>query len=315
MNARHILPGVVLLLSSIASQAQPTRVHPRPLRDILVECGCLINGMPEALLSRPVIDHRTLVDRTGFVVAFWPSETASAFEVLSGNVADGSWRSGSFETSYGDRPEQWPGAIWNVERERTLILVGLRVAIDGIATSILTPELRRITVTYGMVLGTLPTGIVLYEHAQPHFAPTHYVRLAALDLKTRKEKDIYPPKPDDAVRRLAVDRDRKRYAALGFAWCAENNQHCDPERFDNSLYWEGGAEFDATAQAFAFGVDYRQGADFVESVVAACAGAASLERIECHETPLESWRRLFPTEDRRSLLRRAAADPKRVSWR
>ena len=305
---RRLILGV--MLSAVVS-AQATNTETRSLRDILTECRCLIPSMPPALLAISVRDYQRHVDADGFVIAFWQSETASRFDVIVGNRLRGSWKHAEYATAepVGD-PRSWRGPIWSVQRTGPFVLVGLRVAIDGIATSILTPDLDRVGVTYGVVLGVLPGGVVVYQHAQPHFAPTHYARVASLDTHTGQERDIYPPKPYDAVRRAAIRRERERYAKLGEGWCRENNQHCDAELFDSDL---ASTEIvvNSRRRAFAFGVEYGSGVE----VIAACTGLNKLDDVVCHETALSAWEQAFPSENRASLLRRAAMNPLRIPWR
>ena len=48
-------------------------------------------------------------------------------------------------------------------------------------------------------------------------------------------------------------------------------------------------------------------------VVVVCTGIASFGSVECHETAVQEWQRLFPGDDPYDLLERAAAEPQRVS--
>src|SRR6266511_4377200 len=54
---------------------------------------------------------------------------------------------------------------------------------------------------YGWELATLPDESVVYHHSQVHFAPTHFLEISVFNPQTSKEKQIYPPTPNQPVRR------------------------------------------------------------------------------------------------------------------
>jgi hypothetical protein len=299
---------VVLMIASASSAQEDGRT----VAELLADCGCIVPGMPASMLEKRVATAQQLTDEQGFVIAFFasPAENAKAFEVIAGNAQLAQWKHASFSVEHrvGD-PRFWDGQLWSISRAGPFTLVGLRVAIAGIATSILTSDLVRVGITYGLVKSVFPSGLVMFQRAQPHFAPTHYVELAVLDTTTGVERDIYPVKPFDRVRRDMIRQERERYAALGKQWCMEMNHHCNPERFDSDLAPPPNVVTNEQTHSAAFRVEYGQG------VVVVCTGIDRLAAISCHESPFEAWRRAFPKLPDDELIRRAAANPHRVSWR
>jgi hypothetical protein len=268
--------------------------------------------MPKDLLETSVATYERLVDDQGFVLAFWPdSKQPSALGVVAGNVKTGRWARAELPVDAGSSDFRLrPGPIWSIWRRGRFTLVGVRVAIDGIATYVLNEDLRRVAVMYGVVQAILPHELIVYQPAQPHFAPTHYVRLVALDPATSREREIYPTRPYDRVRLDEIARARARLAALGGdPWCMKQNHHCDPELFDSSMEWRGPIAINETTKTIAFPVRYADG------VMVTCGGIDRLESIACHETPIALWRRAFPRESDTRLLEHAAADPQRVRYR
>jgi hypothetical protein len=305
-SAALVVVGVLIAVRP--SYAQDDRLL---LGDILAGCGCLVPGMPASLLDKPVADYKQLLDEQGFVIAFRmsPANDADVVDVVAGNAAAGRWKHVQLPVEReSTEPRQLAGAVWSVRRAPPYTLVGLRVAIDGIATSILSADLTRVGATYGVVHGVLPNGLVLYEPAQRHFAPTHYVRLTVLELASGLEREVYPVKPYDRVRRDMIRRERARYTSLGARWCRESGHHCDPELFDSAIPGSERAIVNEMTKAVSLRVVYGDG----DGVIVVCTGLQRLDAIVCHETATREWRRLFPKEDVTQLLRRATADPARV---
>ena len=305
--------GLLLVALGVGLDAQ--RPPARSLRSVLMECGCLVAGVPETLLSTLVEDDAAAYsDEQGCIVAFWEvPEDDSPLHVIAGNVQTGTWTHQTFPAPRGiSDPARGHGPL-SIERWAPMTLISARVAIDGVGTSILNSNLERVGAVYGIIHAILPNGFVLYQHAQPHFGPKHWVQLAVLDTRAGKEREIFPRAPFSRVRRNAIRASADRYKRLGgFDWCRVNNDPCDPERFDTDLSWTAKAVVNAQAHAFALLVTY---SDPEGRVVVTCENMQVLARIECHETPLTAWQRLFPNESEEQILQRAAATPRRVPWR
>jgi hypothetical protein len=283
----------------------------RTVAEVLADCGCLIADMPAALLEKRVAHVQQLIYDQGFVVAFVtsPNDRARGFEVIAGNVQASTWKHAAFPAAPENREWRFQeGQLWRISRTQPFILMELRVTTAGIATSILDRDLTRVGITGGRVTSILPGGLVMFERAQPHFAPTHPLMLAVLDTATALEREIYPAKPYDRVRRETIAQERERYAALGPDWCREKNHHCDPERFDSTLASPPNLAINLRTNSMAFGVEYGAG------VIVVCTGIQRLATISCHESPIEAWRRAFPEVRDAELTRRAAEHPTRVNW-
>lgn len=288
--------------------AQPA---PRPLTETLEECACFPEDLPEELTSSEVsaVWH---ADAEGFVIAFQRSHDSAALEVIVGSTP-AEWTRATFETGEQGRDAcSMIGGVYEIERKAGYLLVGRRVSPDGIATSILTPQLERIGCTYGRVFAFMPGNIVLYQRPSPRFGPTQYIGLAALDLDTGEERDVYPLPPHSPPRQQAIAIAKAEYEARGRQWCAEANHHCDPERFDNFVGWrgyEGTAVFDEAGGAIAIAVTL---SPLLQNpgtpVVVTCSGA-TLPDIRCDEITLAEWQTALQTEEPAQVLSGAAADP------
>jgi hypothetical protein len=299
---------LTLLVSPVrASAGQSASIS---LGAVLEKCGCVVAGMPNELLSTPVLAAEPFQDAAGFVVAYWttPRPETGPWHVIAGNARTGEWRHAQFDASDGDDLALRPGPIWSISRSDGFVFVGLRVAIDGIATSILTPDLRRIGATYGTITAVLPNGLFLHEEPHPHFAPTHWLVMRVLDSKTGADALAYPVRPFDRVRQQEIERERRKYAALGQDWCAAQNHHCDPELFDSDLSAEH-AVVDARSGAVSFAVQYVPDGESHITVVVTCDRTTKIATIRCHETPLAAWVRLMPGLSTQQILERAAAQP------
>ena len=279
---------------SHAQNAQPL------LRDVLSRCGCLVASMPPELLATKVEDSEFINDEQGFVFAYhygpFVYPTPDPLRVIAGNTRTGTWKQVEFvEQPLSSDARDWSGNVWEVRRLGPFIVVGQRVATDAIAESVLTGGLQRLGVTLGIIEALLPGNLVLYEHALPH-GGIHWVNLAAVDLKSRVERDIYPPKPPDRVRREAIDADPDAAIRVDEA--------------DNDLLPEKAA-VDQRRGTVAFGLRYT--ASRVSTVVV-CSGIKAIQSITCHETPLTEWQKLFPKETTQQILGHAASEPGRVPW-
>ncbi len=320
---RALVTVALLAISAEAQAQQPAR----SLESVLVECGCLVPAMPESVLSTMVESDATFMnDDRGFVVAYWPAphdREDAPWHVIAGNVKTGRWQEAQMPVE-NTTPGLMGGRFERIFRQRGVIIVEMRVAIDGRAQSILTPDLKRLAAVYATFLQVLPGGLVLYEHPQPHFRPTHFVTMALLDLASHNEVEVYPAKPYDRVRADEIGRLREFWKSpKGQQTCKDNGfayggYACDfPEDFDSELWSRTPAAVNETTHGIAFGILYAplaapDGAGF--DVIVACEDVRTVDSIKCHETTLAAWQKIFPGATREQILRRAAANPRRVPW-
>jgi hypothetical protein len=133
----------------------------------------------------------------------------------------------------------------------------------------------------------LPDETVVYYRSQIHFAPTHSLEISVFNPVTRIEKQIYPPKPYQAVRKAFVDRVARAYEERGEEWFSRYNHHMNPELFDSAL--EGEITLDPAARSFSFRVRFgdpdnaRDPLAFSERVAVTCGPTDRIDRLQCRE--------------------------------
>jgi hypothetical protein len=151
----------------------------------------------------------------------------------------------------------WPGARPNkidcfgsasVRAVADLLLVGTHLTPSAECTMILRSDLTVVSVFSGWEVAAIGS-VILVERSEIHFAATHPLRLAIVDLATGIERDIFPP-PDDPVRQQFSERLAK---VADKAWCRENNASCDPQAISIEL---GKVATNVQAKAVAFEVTF-----------------------------------------------------------
>jgi len=294
------------------------------LEKILVECRCVLPGMPTALLSRVVTDAGFFTDDDVFFVAYWTTDPAAQFSsnvpmrLLLGDRHTGLWR----EQDIPFRADKDRGGLFeSIDHSNGLFVIKRQVATDGGSAILVSRDLEKLGNVYyelGSEPLVFPSGLVVYQRGQPHFAPTHYVELAAYDARTKSEREVYPAKPFEPVRKQFIAQVRQRWARLGVEWFKRNNHHGDPELFETQRY---GYAVDGSSKAVAFRLQYVDYATYdpvqdlkldeiSQEVVVVCDGLSALAGVRCHETPIESWQALYPGESPEAILKHAVAAPR-----
>jgi hypothetical protein len=115
---------------------------------------------------------------------------------------------------------------------------------------IITKELELHDSLNGNIHGVYSDGIVIYSESQIHFAPTHYALIDIYDPTTQESHRIFPQEPYQPLWQQHMETISRAYQELGEAWCRENNHHCDPERFNNSLVGEVAVSEETDSLAF-----------------------------------------------------------------
>jgi hypothetical protein len=73
---------------------------------------------------------------------------------------------------------------------------------------------------------------MVFEEDQVHFQPVHPLRLRFVDLKNQSAPEIYPPDHDSLREKFAAEL---RKHVPSHAWCADNNNPCDPLNFEEEI--------------------------------------------------------------------------------
>jgi hypothetical protein len=113
------------------------------------------------------------------------------------------------------------------------------------------------------------------------------LELSVFNPTTLKAKQVYPPKPNQPVRRSFIERVNRVYQERGEEWFMRHNHHMDPELFDSRLV--GDVVVNATAKTMAFTVRYgdpNNGNDplpFMELVHVTCGPIDQLALTQCRE--------------------------------
>lgn len=129
-----------------------------------------------------------------------------------------------------------------------MLLVSTHLNPSAECTMILRPDLSLVSAFSGWEVAAIGSVIVV-ERSETHFAATHPLRLATIELATGIEHDLFP-RPDDRVR----SDFRHRLAALAdYRWCREHNAPCDPQQMSTEL---GKVAVNAEAKAVAFEVTF-----------------------------------------------------------
>jgi hypothetical protein len=103
-------------------------------------------------------------------------------------------------------------------------------------TLILTRDLALSDALGGWVVATYPDDTILYHPSQIHFAPTHFTEINVYDPDTRIDKHIFPQKPYQPLWLDHMEKVGRVYEQLAEnGWCMQQNHHCNPEWFWNTL--------------------------------------------------------------------------------
>jgi hypothetical protein len=110
------------------------------------------------------------------------------------------------------------------------LLVSTHLSPSAECTMVLGSDLRLVSTFSGWKVAALGSEIVV-ERSEIHFAPTHPLRLAVLDLATGCERDLFPPVND----RFRKQFQQRLIALRNEDWCREYNASCDPEQMSTNL--------------------------------------------------------------------------------
>jgi hypothetical protein len=129
-----------------------------------------------------------------------------------------------------------------------MLLVSTHLTPSAECTMILRPDLSMVSAFGGWEVAAIGSVIVV-ERSEIHFAATHPLRLATIELATGIEHDLFP-RPDDRMRN---DFRRRLAAVADYGWCREHNASCDPQQMSSDL---GEVAVNVEARAVAFEVTF-----------------------------------------------------------
>lgn len=87
---------------------------------------------------------------------------------------------------------------------------------------------------------------LVFEEDQVHFQAVHPLRLRFVDLKQQSAAEVYPPDGDPLREQFSAEL--KKHLP-SHAWCAENNDPCDPANFEEEMR---ASQADPSGTGFAF---------------------------------------------------------------
>jgi hypothetical protein len=157
--------------------------------------------------------------------------------------AQGSWRAAEVRWPAGSEDACGGRSITEINVVHGYIYLTAHLTPSADCTLVLTEDLEPRDTLYGWPVAHFQDGRVVYEHSQIHFAPTHYAELLIYDPVTRRQKLLYPPKPETQERKIYREQVRVAYerccvehpaASCGPVF-AGRNHHCDPDLFENSV--------------------------------------------------------------------------------
>ncbi len=243
-----------------------------------------VQGLPADLLDTTINGYAFDGDDREAVVAFFDPNGTLHAALLDRSA--GRWQHAT--VTLDDAPGVG-NSIVNMKRTRRYIYLDSHINPSAGRLIVLSHDLKLRRALYGWELATLSDESIVYHHSQIHFAPTHWLEISAFNATTLAEKQIYPPKPYQPVRRDFIERVSQEYKKRGEDWFRNNNHHMNPELFDSSLV--GDVTVNAAAKNITFMVQFgaRDNAldplPFTERVRVTCAPIDRVDTIQCREEP------------------------------
>ncbi len=272
--------GLVLLLGSLATQPMAQRLT---LQEALSQQGVTdITQLPQGLSSLPVIGSTIDADEREAIAAFFDSH--GTLHVAQLDRVSSKWQ----HATVGPGGVAGLGnSIVSLTRTGQFIYLGSHINPSAERLIILSRDLKPVRAIYGWRLAMLPDETVVYHHSQIHFASTHSLQISVFNPVTRFGRQIYPPKPYQAVRKAFIERVARAYDERGEDWFGRYNHHMNPELFDSSL--DGKITVDPAARSLSFRVRFgdpdnaRDPLTFSERVAVTCGPTDRIDRLQCRE--------------------------------
>ncbi len=258
-------------LCLIASGRNPV-LAANTLREALRGNNIPVAGRPAADLDRKITSYATYDAIDEFVIAYYPDDGSGLLgETLYVDLyrkPQSGWITRRFERNSedGDRPTLFGGSVIGIAKAGDYFLINTHVNPSASQTLVLGRDLEYHDTFFGWAVSIFPDGLVVYQHSEVHFAPTHYVEMSVYDARTKKHRQIYPKKPYGPVRQRHVGQVRAAYQKRGEEWFKKNNHHMNPELFDNFLQGDVAADGAVHSLAFVIAFDNTDTWDYAEKL-------------------------------------------------
>lgn len=236
----------VLLFATLAliALSRPSTLAGSTLRDALAGSGIAASGRNAADLDRKITSYAILDAPDVYVIGYYPDAGGGLLgETLYVDLyrkLQAVWVTRRYgrNAEGGDHQSLFGGSVVGIMKSGDYFLIDTHVNPSASLTLIVDKDLNYQDTLYGWAVAVFPDGLVVYQHSEVHFAPTHYVEMSVYDPRNKKHWQIYPQKPYQPVRQQHVEKVRAAYQKRGDAWFREHNHHGDPELFDNGFQGE-----------------------------------------------------------------------------
>jgi hypothetical protein len=279
-----------------------------------------VRQLSRDLLNMPITSYSAEGDGREFAIAFFQAKPGNGLEppihIVLLDRAPGKWQHATItlDDAIG------VGSITSVKRTPRYIYLDSHINPSAGRLIVLSRDLKLRKALYGREVASFGIETLVYEHSEIHFAPTHFVEMSVFNAGTLEDKQIYPPKPFQPVRKEFIERVSQAYKQRGEEWFRINNHYMDPELFDSSA---GEVTVAVSAKTIEFlvvfgdpprsrGDDYP--VSFSEQVVVTCGPMDRVAQTECRERRLDEWRQALrlPNAPSDEVVKRAAGNPTAV---
>ena len=238
-----IAPGVT---------AQPSFAE--SLGDVLSDYGIGLSDLPSGHAAGQLItSYEVLSQPDLFAIAYYYDDGSGVLQpplqLLRYDEGAGRWQGTTIsEIDVGPENTHCFGSVVSGNSTSNALYFTTHITPSASCTFVISPELLLQAVVYGWPLGSYADGTIIYHDSMVHFAPTHPARLSLYKPGTGESRTIYPIMPYRSIRAAHM----RRLAAVydDPAWCNQQNHHCDPEQFDNSIAGPIAINDDSDALAF-----------------------------------------------------------------
>ena len=214
------------------AQPQPVAQRVSTLREALIKHEIPLERGAPADLDRPLPSYAIDDSPDLFVIGF---DVGDSLRVSAFDRRTHTWSHAWLERSRQRAPAWDVGSLLKIHHTEQHIVLDTHQSPSAGTVIVLSRSLVPVTTPAGWVVRALPTGTVVYQRGDVHFAPTHALELWTWNPETSRDVQLYPVEPADSVRRAYVDTVRSIYQRVGEAWFRQQNHHMDPERFDSRL--------------------------------------------------------------------------------
>lgn len=195
-------------------------------------------------LDQPITSYAVLNDPERFAIAYYWQRPGNQVLPDSARIrvldkVTGEWvyravpRTEGEDSARGGAQEL--GSITRISRTADYLYLDSHLNPSAGTILILTRALEPVARLPGWTQLLLPTGFVVYEHSEIHFAPTHSAELWGFDPRSRQNRLIYPRLPYDSIRSAYIQHVARIYGEFGEDWFRRHNHPMDPEHFDSQV--------------------------------------------------------------------------------